>query len=223
VDAFSASQSTHQLQELMQMSKRNSMSKAISDMDGESEQWFVNEILPHEAALKRYLHKVWRSPDEVADLRQETYVRVYESGSRARPRSPKTFLFTTARNLMIDKMRRERIVSIDYTQDIHSLDVSMDELTPERRLTAREELQRLSEAFDRLPDTTRTVIWLRRVAGLSQKETARALSIKEGALEGHMTRGLRSLAQTILSNPIEETRRREDPSNQETEDGQRSD
>jgi hypothetical protein len=61
------------------------------------------------------------------------------------------------------------------------------------------------------------------VAGLSQKETARALSIKEGALEGHMTRGLRSLAQTILSNPIEETRRREDPSNQETEDGQRSD
>jgi RNA polymerase sigma-70 factor (ECF subfamily) len=221
VDAFSASQSTHQLQELMQMSKRNSMSKAISDMDGESEQWFVNEILPHEAALKRYLNKVWRSPDEVADLRQETYVRVYESGSRARPRSPKTFLFTTARNLMIDKMRRERIVSIDYKQDIHSLDVSMDELTPERRLTAREELQRLSEAFDRLPDTTRTVIWLRRVAGLSQKETARALSIKEGALEGHMTRGLRSLAQTILANPIEQTQRRENPSNQETEDGQR--
>jgi RNA polymerase sigma-70 factor (ECF subfamily) len=223
VDAFSASQSTHQLQELMQMSKRNSMSKAISDVDGESEQWFVNEILPHEAALKRYLNKVWKSPDEVADLRQETYIRVYESGSRARPRSPKTFLFTTARNLMIDKMRRERIVSINYTQDIHSLDVSMDELTPERRLTAREELQRLSEAFDRLPDTTRTVIWLRRVAGLSQKETARALSIKEGALEGHMTRGLRSLAQTILSNPIEQAQRRENPSNQETENGQRSD
>jgi RNA polymerase sigma-70 factor (ECF subfamily) len=207
----------------MQMSKLNSMSRVPREVDGESEQWFVNEILPHEAALKRYLNKVWKARDEVADLRQETYIRVYESGSRARPRSPKTFLFTTARNLMIDKMRRERIVSIDYTQDIHSLDVSMDELTPERRLTAREELQRLSEAFDRLPDTTRTVIWLRRVAGLSQKETARALSIKEGALEGHMTRGLRSLAQTILSNPIEETRRREDPSNQETEDGQRSD
>jgi RNA polymerase sigma-70 factor (ECF subfamily) len=207
----------------MQMSKLNSMSRVPREVDGESEQWFVNEILPHEAALKRYLNKVWKARDEVADLRQETYIRVYESGSRARPRSPKTFLFTTARNLMIDKMRRERIVSIDYTQDIHSLDVSMDELTPERRLTAREELQRLSEAFDRLPDTTRTVIWLRRVAGLSQKETARALSIKEGALEGHMTRGLRSLAQTILANPIEQTRRREDPSNQETEDGQRSD
>jgi RNA polymerase sigma-70 factor (ECF subfamily) len=205
----------------MQMSKLNSMSRVPREVDGESEQWFVNEILPHEAALKRYLNKVWKARDEVADLRQETYIRVYESGSRARPRSPKTFLFTTARNLMIDKMRRERIVSIDYTQDIHSLDVSMDELTPERRLTAREELQRLSEAFDRLPDTTRTVIWLRRVAGLSQKETARALSIKEGALEGHMTRGLRSLAQTILANPIEQTQRRENPSNQETEDGQR--
>ena len=193
------------------MSKRNSMSKALHDVDGELDQWFVTEILPHEAALKRYLNKVWKSPGEIADLRQETYVRVYESGSRARPRSPKAFLFTTARNLMIDKMRRERIVSIDYTQDLHFLDVSMDELTPERRLTAQEELQRLSEAFDCLPDTTRAAIWLRRVAGLSQREAAQALGIEEGALEGHMTRGLRSLAKAILSNSIEETQIKKEP------------
>jgi RNA polymerase sigma-70 factor (ECF subfamily) len=204
------------------MSKLNSTTKVLPDTGGELTQWFLNEILPHEAALKRYLNKEWKSPGEVADLRQETYVRVYESGSRARPRSPRTFLFTTARNLMIDKMRRERIVSIDYTQHLHSLDVLMDELTPERRLTAREELQRLSEAFDRLPDTTRAAIWLRRVAGLSQKQAAQALGIEEGALEGHMTRGLRSLAKT-LSNSIEEIRRNENPSNQETEDRQRSD
>ena len=204
------------------MSKVNSTTKVLPDTGGELARWFVSEILPHEAALKRYLNKEWKSPGEVADLRQETYVRVYESGSRARPRSPRTFLFTTARNLMIDKMRRERIVSIDYTQHLHSLDVLMDELTPERRLTAREELQRLSEAFDRLPDTTRAAIWLRRVAGLSQKQAAQALGIEEGALEGHMTRGLRSLAKT-LSNSIEEIRRNENPSNQETEDRQRSD
>jgi RNA polymerase sigma-70 factor (ECF subfamily) len=206
----------------MQMSKLNSTTKVLPDTGGELERWFVNEILPHEAALKRYLNKEWKSPGEVADLRQETYVRVYESGSRARPRSPRTFLFTTARNLMIDKIRRERIVPIDYTQHLHTLDVSMDELTPERRLTAREELQRLSEAFDRLPDTTRAAIWLRRVAGLSQKQAAQALGIEEGALEGHMTRGLRSLAKA-LSNSVEEIRREENPPNQETEDRQRSD
>src|SRR5262245_55138972 len=173
-------------------------------MSRELDHWFVTEILPHEAALMRYLRRVWKAPAEVSDLRQETYVRVYEGAARERPRSSKTFLFATARNLIIDKLRRERIVSIDYTHDMGALDVSVDELTPERRLNARQELQRLTEAFDSLPETTRAAIWLRRVEGLSQKEAAQSLGIEEGALEGHMSRGLRNLARTLLSSPISE-------------------
>jgi RNA polymerase sigma-70 factor (ECF subfamily) len=191
-------------------------------MSRDLDRWFVGEILPHEAALMRYLRRVWKSPAEVPDLRQETYVRVYESAAKAVPRSPKNFLFTIARNLMIDKMRRERVVSIDYTQDLDSLDASMEELTPERRLTAQQELQRLTEAFDCLPETTRAAIWLRRVDGLSQRETAQRLGIQEGALEGHMNRGLRKLAMTLGSSPGD---RRDVPilSAQETKRGHRND
>ena len=191
-------------------------------MSSDLDRWFVSEILPHEAALMRYLRRVWKSPAEVPDLRQDTYVRVYESAAKAVPRSPKNFLFTIARNLMIDKMRRERVVSIDYTQDLDSLDVSVEELTPERRLTAREELQRLTEAFDCLPETTRSAIWLRRVDGLSQRETAQRLGIQEGALEGHMIRGLRKLALTLGSSPGD-GRDAPNLSTQETERGQRND
>ena len=161
--------------------------------------WFATQILPHEAALMRYLQRVWRSPNDIPDLRQETYVRVYENASKSLPRSPKSFLFTTARNLMIDRMRRDRIVSIDYTQDLDSLNAPVDELSPERRLSARQDLLRLAEAFDQLPDTTRAVIWLRRIEGLSQQQAARSLGIEEGALEGHMCRGLRGLANALLS------------------------
>jgi RNA polymerase sigma factor (sigma-70 family) len=71
----------------------------------------------------------------------------------------------------------------------------VDEFTPERCLTAQQEWQRLTRAFDGLPETTRAVIWLRRVEGLSQRETALRLGISEGALEGHMSRGLRSLSE----------------------------
>ena len=185
--------------------------------------WFADAILPHEAALMRYLKRVWKFPDEVSDLRQETYARVYESATKALPHSPKTFLFTIARNLMVDKMRRERIVSIDYTQDLDSLNVLADELTPERRLTARQELQRLAEAFDRLPENTRAAIWLRRIEGRSQRETARLLGIEEGALEGHMTRGLRNLAKIILSNSTCDPDDAVNLSNQEGERGRRND
>jgi RNA polymerase sigma factor (sigma-70 family) len=171
-------------------------------MDRDLENWFVSAILPHQAALTRYLNRVCRSSSEVPDLRQETYVRVCESATKSLPRFPKTFLFTTARNLVIDKLRRRRIVSIDYTANETLMDLSTDELTPERRLAARQDLQRLIRAFDSLPEKTRAVIWLRRVAGLSQREAAASLGIDEGALEGHMTRGLRSLAKAIVTEGV---------------------
>jgi RNA polymerase sigma factor (sigma-70 family) len=188
------------------------------------DQWFATEILPHEAALMRYLNKVWRSPAEVPDLRQETYVRVYESAAKSRPHSAKSFLFAAARNLMIDRMRRDRIVSIDYTHDLNSLDDPVDLLSPERRLGACQELQCLAEAFDRLPEMTRSVIWLRRVEGLSQRQTAQKLGIQESTLEGHMCRGLRNLANILLSKVMTgDEQESENRPNRGTEHGPRND
>src|SRR6185437_11415285 len=125
--------------------------------------WFATQILPHEAALMRYLARVWRNQAELQDIRQEIYTRVFKSALERLPEFPKSFLFQVARHLLADRARRERIVSIDYTQDLEALNVLVDELSPERRLSARQELRQLSEALDKLSDTCRAVIWLRRV------------------------------------------------------------
>lgn len=167
-------------------------------MSRELDQWFVTQILCHEAAITRYLRRVWRNSAEIADLRQEVYIRVYESAAKALPALPKSFLFTTARNLMVDRLRHERIVSIDYTQDFDALNVLADELAPERCLNARQELTRLSDALDELSDACRAVIWLRRVEGLSQKEAAARLGMPEGTVESHLSRGMRALMSTVL-------------------------
>ena len=147
----------------------------------------------------RYLHRVWRNHAEIPDLCQEIYVRIYQGAARSKPEAPKSFLFTTARNLLADKARREQVVTINYTQDLDSLDVLTDELCPERRYGAHEELQRLSEAFDQLSDNFREVIWLRRVEGLSQKEAAQRLRINEGTLESRLSRALAELTRTLVS------------------------
>ena len=167
------------------------------DVDSDLKTWFASAILPHQAALTRYLRRVCKSSSDVPDLLQEALVRVYVSATKSRPRFPKTFLFTTARNLLIDKLRRERVVAIVYTPKTISLDRPVDELSPERRLGSLQDLQQLTRAFDSLPEKTRSVIWLRRIAGLSQRETAAILGIGESALEAHMTRGLRSLARAL--------------------------
>lgn len=165
----------------------------------EVDRWFVVEILPHEAALTRYIRRVWSRREDILDLRQEVYVRVYQNALHSRPTAAKAFLFTTARNLLTDRIRHGRIISIDYTQDLESLNVLVDELTPDRRTSARQELRRLSEAFDRLSDQMRDVIWLRRIEGLSQRDAARRLGIKEKSLAGYLSKGLRKLAGHVLA------------------------
>jgi RNA polymerase sigma factor (sigma-70 family) len=166
--------------------------------------WFVATILPHEEALVRYLHRMWRNRAEIPDICQEVYVRIYEGAARSRPESPKSFLFTTARNLLADKARRERVVSINYTQDSSALDVLTDDLSPERRYGAEEELRRLSVAFDQLSDNFREVIWLRRIEGLSQKEAAQRLSINEGTLESRLNRALVALTRALAAGSAED-------------------
>jgi len=161
------------------------------------DQWFAVKILPLEGALMRYLRRVWPNSAEVPDLRQDIYVRVYESARRGFPTSPRAYLFKTARNLMADRVRRARIVHIDSNQDFEVLNVLIDEVSPERRLLARQELQCLAQAFDSLSDKCRNVVWLRRVEGLSQQETARRLGMMEGAVESQLARGVRVLALAV--------------------------
>ena len=166
----------------------------LNDLD----QWFATEILPHEGLLVGYLTRVWPNTSDVLDLRQDIYVRVYESARRSRPSSPKAFLFATARNLMTDRVRHSRVVPIDLTADFEGSDALIDDVSPERHLSARQELRRLATALDALSEKCRNVVWLRRVEGLSQRETAQRLGLDEGAVESQLGRGVRALAQAVF-------------------------
>lgn len=167
-------------------------------MDESLDAWFKREILVHEAALVRFLNR-WPNRDEVHDLRQEVYVRVYEAAAKARPAtSPKTFLFQTARHLLIDRVRRSRVVSIEGVADLDVLNVLVDDVSPEQRVHARQELSLLARAFARLPPKCREVIWMRRVDQLSQREVAARLGITESSVEKHVIKGTRLLADAVF-------------------------
>jgi RNA polymerase sigma factor (sigma-70 family) len=171
-------------------------------MDEPLDVWFKREILAHEAMLLRYLMRVWPRKHEVLDLRQETYARVYEAALTSRPVSPRAFLFTTAHHLMADRVRHERIVSIEAVGDIEALNVLNDEISAEQHVSARQELKRLAAAMDRLPPRCREVMWLRRVEGLSQKETAERLGVSVKAIEQHVSKGGRLLAEYMLGEDV---------------------
>lgn len=160
--------------------------------------WFVEEILVHEDALLRYLQRHWLRHDEVHDLRQEIYARVYEAAARSLPAQPKAFLFASARHLMVDRLRRARVVSIEPMGDFEPSSVLVDEVSPERWTSGRQALMRLADAFDRLPDRCREVVWMRRVEEMSQKDVAACMGISEKTVEKHIAKGMRLLADRLF-------------------------
>src|SRR5579862_1534812 len=189
--------------------------------------WFKREILSHEEMLMRFLARVWPHRDELSDIRQETYARVYEAALKSRPQASKAFLFTTARHLMADRVRRERIVSIRAGGDTDYLNVLVDEISPERRASVGEDLVRLARAFDRLTDKCREVVWLRRVKDMSQREVAEHLGLSEKTVEKHLRTGARLLAHYTRTNALIARRTRgafdETNENQQTDDEKEDD
>ncbi|HVZ69380.1 MAG TPA: sigma factor, partial [Rhizomicrobium sp.] len=91
-----------------------------SDLDA----WFVREVLPLEAALMQFLRRSWRNRADVDDLCQEVYVRVYEAAKERIPDPARPFVFTTARNLIINRVRREQIVPIETLGDLDALNIA---------------------------------------------------------------------------------------------------
>jgi RNA polymerase sigma factor (sigma-70 family) len=161
------------------------------------DQWFMREVLPLEPMLTRFLQRNWRHEADIADLRQEAYARVYEAAQRERPLLVKPFLFQITRNLMIDRLRRQSVVSLESMTDFEWLNVSDDKPSSEAYVAARQELRLLQAALDALPPRCRQVVLMRKVEGISQKEVAKRMGIAIETVENQVAKGMRLLAQAL--------------------------
>ena len=165
--------------------------------------WFAREVLPLEATLIQFLRRNWRNKSEIEDLLQEVYVRVYEAARKELPQSAKPFVFTIARNLLINRFRQQQVVAIEAVADLDMLDVSADEPAPDRAAIAHEEFRRLQAAIDRLPARCREAITLGRIEGLTGREIAQRMGISEAAVSKHLARGMSILSDLLHREPGE--------------------
>ncbi len=169
----------------------------------EIKQWFVREVLPLEAVLMHFLHQNWRDKAEIEDLRQEVYAHVLDAARKSLPEKPKAFLITTARNLMIDRVRHRQVVPIDAVSDPDEFNIAMDLPGPDRTVIARDVLRRLQAAIDLLPPRCREAVLLRRIEGLPRREIAERMGVSENTVSDHITSGMRILADIYLGEAAE--------------------
>ncbi len=161
-------------------------------------QWFIREVLPLEAALMQFLQHNWRNQSDITDLQQEVYLRVYRAAQEGLPERPKQFVFATARNLLIDRVRHENVVPIEAVADLEALEAAADVPGPDRVAQARDELRHLQAALDRLPPQCRQVVVLARIEGLSRREIAERMGLAEPTVANYLAHGIRVLVDILL-------------------------
>jgi RNA polymerase sigma-70 factor (ECF subfamily) len=156
----------------------------------ERARWLSTHVLPHEPALRRWLLSRRLPGVDVDDVVQETYTRLIQVESLQDVRNPKAYFFQSAWSVLLNMVRREKVVALQAMADIDGLGVQADLPSPEQEAADRDELQRLAEAIAALPAKAGEVFRLRRVHGLSQKQVASRLGLAESTVEKHMHRGL---------------------------------
>src|ERR1700736_2531110 len=142
---------------MLRSSSGNTISTRYPMNPTERNAWLAKEILVHERALRGYLSRFFKNVADVEDVVQETYARLLALSDPASNavRNWHAFLFTTARNVALDRIRRSRVVSLDALAEMGSADVLDPAPSVDEALNARQELALLSETIASLPDRCR--------------------------------------------------------------------
>lgn len=129
-------------------------------------------------------------PHDIEDIVQETFVRTYEKTLTHEVSHPKTYLYTTARNLAFNHVTKKSNTQEDSIGDFDTPDVFDERETLDSQMESKEKFQLFCRAVRDLPPQCRRAFILKRIYGLSQKEIAAYLNISERTVEGHIAKGV---------------------------------
>ena len=145
-------------------------------------------------------------PVEAEDLTQGVFVQVFRSAHRYRDSARfSTWLYTIARNLCLNELRRRSRHPAESLDATHADDASHPlhpiadarELSPPDRLLQQELEQKIQEALEALPPNQRLAVLLCRQEDVSYEEIARILDCSLSATKSLIHRGRETLKQRL--------------------------
>jgi RNA polymerase sigma-70 factor (ECF subfamily) len=155
--------------------------------------WVGNSLFPHEGAVRAWLYRVIADRSEVDDIIQEVYCRLWSAENLASITDPRAYFFRTARNIVIDEVRRAKIVRFTALAEVEEGALDTLAFSPERIATARDELRRVVLFIDQLPPRCREIFSLRKIEGLSLQQICVRMGLSRTVVENEVSRGLKRL------------------------------
>src|ERR1700722_10813019 len=161
------------------------------------------ELLDHlielyQHRLLRYLLFLTGKREVAEDLFQETWIRVLIRGSQYNGKARfDTWLFTIARNLVIDLSRKRTMASLDEMSEVNGEDrpfeIAIDAPSLLEQFESREDRAEVGEVLLKLDSTYREVLVLRFYEELSLDEIAGVTKAPLSTVKSRLYRGLAAL------------------------------
>jgi RNA polymerase sigma-70 factor (ECF subfamily) len=157
------------------------------DTEGKSRGALVEDLFrEHNESLIRFLTARMRSRQEAKEIAQEAYVRVLNLDQPGAVSFLRAFLFKTAANLAVDRMRslgrRERL------QNTALFDEFRETPTPERTVVGKQGVEVVERLLSELPPKCRQAFLLNRVQGLLPADIARQMGVSERTIRHYILR-----------------------------------
>jgi RNA polymerase sigma-70 factor, ECF subfamily len=149
--------------------------------------------------VKAFMMRKGATAEQAEDLVQETMISVWTKAALYVPErgGVSTWIFTIARNLRIDRLRREK--SNQFT-DIDDYDAESDDVAQDDALSRFQEDTHVAKALAQIPAEQRELLLMSYVEDLPQSEIAQRLKIPLGTVKSRMRlayRRMRKLLETI--------------------------
>jgi RNA polymerase sigma-70 factor, ECF subfamily len=167
---------------------------------------FAELVDKYKQPVVNLVYRMLHDADEAEDVAQNVFVQVYKSASRYRVSAKfSTWLFTIARNLGLNEIRRRSrhpAASMDAPhpeqedQPLHQFEDKGTALPPDALLRGELE-QKIEQALAELPENQRTAIVLCRQDELSYEEIAEILGCSLSATKSLIHRGRETLKQKL--------------------------
>lgn len=146
--------------------------------------------------VKSYMMRQGADPDTAEELAQETLLAVWRKAQlyAADKGSATTWIYTIARNLRIDRLRRE--FPWQELPEGHAETASDDPL-PDEAVSAAERQIKVRTALAQLPSDQHEVVALSYLEGLSHSEIAQRLNLPLGTVKSRMRLAYQKIRETV--------------------------
>lgn len=153
-------------------------------------------FMSYHSLVKRFLLGFIKEEDEVLDIAQDIFVKVWtHRKSAASIESFKAYLFRMTRNEIYNYYKLNTIRE-NHLEKYQQQSVWVDDLLEERILA--DELGLLLDiAIDNMPPQRKLIFKMSRKEGLSNEEISRQLNINKRTVENHITQALADLRKVI--------------------------